>query len=319
MWRRSKVRPEGAEQSTGQQEAEPVPGLMRRLQWTIIRPLATALGGDERSLARGSGMELTEVREYQPGDDVRHIDWNITARSDRPFVREAYVERAVDVWLLVDVSASVDWGTAETLKRSRAMEFAAVASNLIIRHGNRVGAMTFAERPLGFVPPAAGRSHLLRLLAGIREEPRQKHLGATDLRAALERLGSIARHRSVVIVISDFLVAEGWQPALAKLAARHEVIAVVVGDPREQALPDIGLVTFEDPETAAQLVVNTGDPRLRERFRQAAAAQREQLGLELSRLGVEHLALSTGAPLLQPLVDFLKARQARRRVARPVA
>jgi uncharacterized protein (DUF58 family) len=291
---------------------EPVEALLQRLRWTLLRPLATRLGGDERSLLQGDGMEIVELREYQPGDDVRRIDWNVTARSDRPYVRESHVERSLDVWLLIDVSASVDWGTAECLKRDRAVELTGVAGQLLGRQGNRVGAMLFADKPLGFVPPSAGRAHLLRLLAAVREEPRQAARGQTDLAAALRRAETLLRHRSLVVVVTDFLAPDGWQPALRRLAARHEVVATVLHDPRESDLADVGLVTFEDPETGQQLVVDTGSRRLRERFRAAAAARAESLRTELARAGADVLAVGTDEALLPTLIRFLDDRHRQR-------
>ena len=294
------------------QELEPATVLLRRLDWTVLRPLASLLGGNERSLMRGPGMELDEVRAYQPGDDVRHIDWNITARTDQPFVRQARVERALDVWLLLDVSASVDWGTARCLKRDRVVEFAAVVGQVLGQHGNRVGALLFAARPLSFIPPAAGRNHLLGLLAGIRQQPRQAERGPTDLAAALARADAVIRRRALIMIVSDFLVPDGWQPALRRLAQRHEVTAVRLHDPRERELPDVGLITLEDPETGNQLIVNTSDRRLRERYGQAAAAQAERLHAELARSGVDQFELSTDADLLPALVRFLHTRRMRR-------
>lgn len=286
--------------------------LLRRLQWTVLRPLAARLGGDERSLVRGFGLELTEVREYQPGDDVRHIDWNMTARTDRPFVREALAERALDVWLVVDVSPSVDWGTIRRLKRDLAVEFAAVVGLLLGRQGNRIGTLLFAERPRAFVPPGGGRAHLLRLLTCLRDEPRRDGVGQTDLVAALRQVRAFARRRSLILVVSDFLVPDGWQTALGPLAQRHEVVAVRLRDPREPEIPDVGLVTLEDPETGGQLLVDTGDRRLRERFAVAAAAQDERISADLARAGVDHLVLATDEDLVPALVRFLTARKYRR-------
>lgn len=290
--------------------------LLRRMQWAVLQPLATRLGGDERSLIRGAGMELSEVREYQPGDDVRHIDWNITARTERPYVREAQTERALEVWLILDLSASIDWGTAECLKRDRAIEFAAVAGQLLGKRGNRIGALLFADRPLALAPPGAGRAHLLRLLGALRDEARQARPGATDLAAALLKAETVLRRRAVVLVVSDFLVQDGWQPVLRRLAQRHEVIAVQLSDPREAEIPDVGLLTLEDPETGAQLTVNTRDRKLRERFRAAAQAQAEHIRAGLVGGGVDHLALSTDAALLPALVRFLAARRLRRATRR---
>lgn len=290
--------------------------LLRRLHWTVLRPLASHLGGEERSLARGPGLELAELREYQPGDDVRRMDWNLTARAGRPYVREAYAERALDAWLLVDVSASVDWGTAACLKRDRAVELAAAAGQVLGGRGNRVGALLFSDRPVGFVPPAAGRTHRLRLLSTLRDEPRQARRGATDLRAALVRARTLIRRRSLLVLVSDFLVGDGWQAELRPLAQRHEVVAVRLRDPREGALPDVGLVTFEDPETGAQLQVDTADRRLRERFAAAARAQVERLHADLAGCGVETLVLGTDEPVLPAFARFLGLRRLRRGAAR---
>jgi uncharacterized protein (DUF58 family) len=288
------------------------------LQWTVLQPLATRLGGDERSLVRGAGLEMTEVREYQPGDDVRHIDWNITARTERPHVREAHAERGLDVWLVVDLSASVAWGTAQCLKRDRAIELAAVAGQLLGRRGNRVGALLFAERPLALIPPAAGRPHLLRLLGALREidqqHAAQRYQGRTDLAAALHQADALMRRRSLALIISDLLVGDGWLTALNRLAQRHEVIVGRLSDPREGALPDVGLITLEDPETGGQLLVNTSDRGLRERFQQAAAAQAAQIEAAVTSSGADQLALSTDAELLPALVRFLSLRDTRRRL-----
>lgn len=291
---------------------EPVSALVRRLEWTVLRPLAVHLGGRERTLLRSPGMELAELREYQPGDDVRYIDWNVTARAERPYVRETHAERALDAWLLLDLSASVDWGTASCLKRERALEFAAVAGQLLCRHGNRLGALLFAERPLGLVPPAGGRASVLRLLARIQEEPTRWRSGPTDLAGALELAQRVIRRRALILIVSDFLVPEGWRTALARLAYRHEVVAVRLTDPRERELPDIGLVTLEDPETGAQLVVDTGDRRLRERFRAAAQEQARRLRDELRACGVDLLELDTAEALLPRLRRFLELRRQRR-------
>jgi uncharacterized protein (DUF58 family) len=298
---------------------ETPPGLLRRMQWTVLRPLATHLGGDERSLLLGSGMELAEVREYQPGDDVRHIDWNTTARADRPFVRETHTERALDVWLVLDVSASINWGTAQCLKRERALEFAAVAGQLFGQRGHRIGAILFADQPVSFMPPGAGRIHLLRLIDGIQQEARQNHAGATNLSAALTKVQGLVRRRSLLLIVSDFLVADGWQTPLSMLAHRHELVAVRLHDPREAELPDVGLVTFEDPETGSQFMVNTGDRSLRERFRAAAEKQGTRIRTDLARSGAEYLALTTDAALLPGLVRFLSARRLKRTIRAPGA
>jgi uncharacterized protein (DUF58 family) len=300
--------------------SETAEGLLRRLKWTVLRPLASRLGGDERSLVRGFGLELSELREYQPGDDIRHIDWNTTARTDRPYVREAYAERALDVWLVVDVSPSVAWGTARCLKRDLAVELAAAVGLLLGRQGNRIGALLFAERPRALFPAGTGRSHLLRLLTCLRDEPRRDATGRTDLAAALVQIRTFARRRSLILIVSDFLVADGWQAALGPLAHRHEVVAVRLCDPREAEIPDVGLVALEDPETGDQLLVDTGDRRLRERFADAAVTHGERIRAELVRRGVDQLLLSTADDLLPALVRFLASRKYRRgRIGAPTS
>ena len=285
--------------------------VLRRLQWTVLRPLATALGGDERSLVRGSGMELAEVREYQPGDDVRHIDWNTTARTEQVYVREAYAERALDVWLLLDVSASIDWGTAQCLKRDRLIDFVGVAGQLLGRRGHRIGSLAFAHEPLVMVPPGSGRIHQQRLIDKAQATASQQRR-ATNLSAALRQLETFARRRSLVLIVSDFLLVDEWQPVLRRMAQRHEIVAVQLADPREGELPPIGTVVFEDPETGAQLIANTDDAKLRERFRAAAAKQADQLRIDLVRCGAEHLRISTDDDLLPVLVRWLAARRQQR-------
>jgi uncharacterized protein (DUF58 family) len=194
--------------------------LLRRLRWSLVRPLATRLNGDERSRLVGAGVEFAGVREYQPGDDVRRIDWNLTARSNTPFVREAQADGAIDVWLVVDVSQSVDWGTGLCLKRYRAIELAAVAGQLLGRHGNRLGLLLFADRPIGLVPPASGRAHLERVVGRLRLQPRSSSRGPTDLGGALNATSRLARRPSLIVVTSDFLVPDGWTAPLRLLATR---------------------------------------------------------------------------------------------------
>jgi uncharacterized protein (DUF58 family) len=226
-----------------------------------------------------------------------------------PHVRQTYAERALDVWLLVDVSPSVDWGTARRTKRSHAQELVAAIAQVVGRHNNRVGGLLFAERPLDVLPPAVGRHHLLRLLSKLREAPRRTEPGRTDLTAALDLARSVIRRPSVVLVVSDLLVDDGWADALGKLAARHEVVVLHVVDPRESELPDVGIVTFEDPETGEQLVVDTASGRLRERFAAAARAQRERIDRALATRGVRQIIASTDADLLPPLLDLLDRRR----------
>jgi uncharacterized protein (DUF58 family) len=296
---------------------EPIEQVLRRLEWTVLRPLALRPGGDRRSPLRGSGLDLAEIREYQPGDDVRYLDWAAMARTGRPHVRQTYAERALDAWLMIDVSPSVSWGTARRTKRAHTEELTAAITQVLGRHNTRVGAILFAERVVDVLPPATGRHHLLRLLARLRETPRRSEPGQTDLSAALDMARTVIRRPSVVVILSDFLLADGWADQLGKLTTRHEVAALRVTDPREGLLPDVGIVTLEDPETGEQLLVDTADARLRERFTAAAQIQTAHIDGLLAARGVRRVLASTDADLLPALLDLLDRRRAdaRRRAA----
>jgi uncharacterized protein (DUF58 family) len=287
--------------------------LLRRLRWEVLRPLAQRPNGQERSRLTGPGIDFASVREYQPGDDVRRIDWTLTARSDRAYVREAHDERGLDVWLVVDTSPSVDWGTALRVKRDVAIEMSATIGQLLGRHGNRLGLLLFADTPRGIVAPGAGRAHVERIVGRLRLEPRQIAHAATDLAGALAATERVARRPSVIVLISDFLVPDGWAGGLRRLTRRHEVVAVRVSDPREVSLPDIGVVTLDDPETGQQLTVDTNDHRLRERFAHAAASQARHIDTTLTASGAEVLVVGTDEPLVPALVKFLDARRVMRR------
>ncbi|HET6316660.1 MAG TPA: DUF58 domain-containing protein [Chloroflexota bacterium] len=288
-------------------------GLLRRLRWTVLRPLAHRPNGDERTRLAGPGIEFAHVREYQPGDDVRRIDWQLTARSDRAYVRESHDERGLDIWLIVDVSPSIDWGTAQGLKRDVAVELSAVAGQLLGHRGNRVGLLMFAEQTLGIVPPMPGLAHLERIVGRLRDEPPRPERGQTDLSAVLATLPRLTRRPSMIVLISDFLVRDGWADRLRALERRHEVLAVRLRDPRESELADIGIVTFEDPETGAQITVDTSDARLRQRFHDAAAAQAASIDGTLRACGVELLVVGTDDSLLGAVAGFLDARRHQRR------
>jgi uncharacterized protein (DUF58 family) len=288
--------------------------VLRRVRWPVARRLGVHPWGDERSRLRGPGIEYSDVREYQHGEDARLIEWNLSARSDRLFVREAQPERGLDVWLVVDASRSLDWGTALCLKREAAHELAGAASLLLTRHGNRVGAIVFDAGLSRTLPLTAGRSGRLALMARLTAETAAPAApGATNLAGALVRTGQLLRRPSLVIVISDFLVAPGWERAMKALSLRHEVVAARISDPREADLPAIGVVHFEDPETGMQLEVDTTNAKLRERYRLAAAEQRRQLLASLGRAGAATLEISTGEPVLTQLVAFLRRRQLERR------
>jgi uncharacterized protein (DUF58 family) len=295
--------------------------LLRRSRWPVLRRLGFHPGGDERSSLRGAGLEYSDVREYQPGDDPRTIEWNITARSDRPYVRESFPDRGLDAWLLVDITRSLDWGTARCLKRQLAIEFTAVVGQLLIGRGNRVGALLFDERVRSIIPPSAGRTALLQLIAridraAVTQDPAPSGEGQgggpTDLGRALTEAGRLIRRPSMVVLISDFMTPAGWQQPLSSLAIRHEVIAVWITDPREHEIPDIGVVTFEDPESGQQILVDTRSSHLRARFQDAAAQQREAIRADLRRARAAIAEMSTEAELVPQLVAFIKNREAQR-------
>ena len=288
--------------------------LLNRLNWTVLRPLGRALGGHERSLVFGPGAELEEMREYRPGDDVRAIDWPVMARTGHPYVRLAHQERALDLWLVMDVSRSFNWGTTQRLKSERAIEVAYIIGGILGHFGNRVGALMFAETPLNFIRPATGRKHLLRVIDAIDDAAettaaQTKPTGATDLDAALRRAFLAIDQKALVFIISDFLTRTDWQTRVRQLSKKHEVVGVQIYDPREHELPDTGVMTFEDPETGRQLTVDTHDANLRRRFAEKAAAQAQAIRHDLIANGAAHVAISTGDDLLKSILRFLQSQR----------
>jgi len=282
-----------------------------RLRWPVWKKLGLRAWGDERSNLRGPGVEFADVREYQYGEDARLIDWTLTARSDRVFVRESHPERGLDAWLIVDASASLDWGTAMVLKREAALEMASAAASLIARHGSRVGAIVFDTKVRRVLPPVAGRTGRLHLVGGLDANfSSESGQGATALAAALRQAVKVIQRPSLVIVISDFLAAGAWQPPMTILSHKHEVVAARVVDPTELAIPDIGVVTFEDPETGEQLQVDTSDSRLRARFALAAAEQSGQISTDLRKAHAAEFQITTAQAFLPQLIAYLRRRQA---------
>ncbi len=291
----------------------PVPAaLLRKLNLTVRRRIDGLLAGDHRSWAYGDGTELAQVRPYVPGDDVRLIDWNVTARTGEPHVRVNVAERAVETWLLLDTSASMTFGTADRRKWDVAEGVSLAVGNFAVRRGNRLALATFGDRNPLTSPARQGNRGLLALLLALRNEPDLEPSGATSLGAALARIAGLARRRAVVVVVSDFRGPRDWRARLLQLAARHDVVAVEIRDPREQELPDVGHLWIVDPETGKQLQVDTRNRRLRQRFGDAATAEREELARELRSLGVAHLTLSTSGDWLRRLVGFLQAEGRRR-------
>jgi uncharacterized protein (DUF58 family) len=289
--------------------------VLKRLEWTVIRRLDGMLQGDYRTLLRGAGLDLADLREYQHHDDVRHIDWNVTARLQVPHVREFTEDREMAAWFLVDLSPSVDFGSGELAKRNITAEFIAVLARMLTRHGNRVGAMLYGADVDTVIPTRGGRRHVLHLLDSIQKRQAAQETGATKLRELLDAGASLVKRRSTIFVISDFISEPGWERSLAQLAQRNEVVAVRVLDPLELDLPDLGLITMRDSETGEQLLVDTHDSGFRTRFSRIAAQREAELREGFVKAGVDALELSTDGDLVDAVVRFVDMRKRRARLA----
>lgn len=286
---------------------------VRRLELRMRRLVNSRFAGEYRSVYKGQGMEFSEVREYQPGDEVRSIDWNVTARLQKPFVKRYVEERELTVLLLIDCSASSHFGTRVRFKDDVALEVAAVLGLSALRNNDRVGILAFTDRVEHAVPPRKGRRHGLRLL---RDLLALRPVGRrTDVALACEQAQRHLTHRSLVFVISDFRDANA-EAALRRLAARHEVVVITVDDPAEHALPSAGVLVLADPETGARVEIDTGDAQFRARYAKAAAAAEEQRAALFARSGVTAIALRTDSGIVEPLLAFFRrARSGRVRHA----
>jgi uncharacterized protein (DUF58 family) len=281
-------------------------GFLRALDLSIGRRMEGLLAGDYRSVLLGDGTELAQVRPYVAGDDVRRIDWNVTARTEIPHVRVQLAERVLVTWLMLDTSASMQFGTADRRKADVAEGVALAIGHVATRRGNRLGLVTFGDSHPRTLPPRQGRVALLGLLAGLRQEPDTTQAGATALGDALLQTAALARQRAAVVVVSDFRSPVEWRRQLLELSARHDVVAVEIRDQREQELPNAGALWLVDPETGRQIRVDTRSRRLRERFAAAAAEERREVARTLMRAGARHVVLSTSGDWLRQLAAFLK-------------
>lgn len=284
---------------------------LQRLEWTVLKRLDGQLQGDYRSLFRGAGLVLADLREYQAHDDVRHIDWNVTARMQTPYVREHQEDREVSAWLVVDLSGSVNFGSGQTSKRQLACEVATVLARMLSRHGNRVGALLFngEARARCVLPARSGRRHLLQWVHELLNLAPASGPQSTTLGAWLAQTRAVVRKRSVVFVVSDFISAPGWDKDLARLARRHEVVAVRLRDPLERALPNVGMLLMQDAETGEQLLVDGNDSAFRQRFAQLAQLREAELRSQLAQAGVDCLELSTDEALDVALLRFAQLRK----------
>ncbi len=297
----------------GRTRERPGPGptpeaLLRALDLTVGRRIHGLIPGEYRAHDLGGGTELAQIRPYEPGDDVRRIDWNVTARTTIPHVRVHVPERALTAWLLLDVSPSMTFGTADRRKADVAEGVAVAIGHLTTQRGNRLGIVTFGGSQDRRLPPAAGRSGLLGLLLASRVETIEEGTGATSPADALRIANAAAPRGGLVIIVSDFRGPRDWRGPLAALAARHHVIAIEIDDPREADLPDVGELTLVDAETGREVRVDTSSSRLRERFVAAASAERASVATDLRRLGVDHIVLSTAGDWLRTLAGELRLR-----------
>jgi uncharacterized protein (DUF58 family) len=301
-----------APSATSRRDPATAEHILQRLDWQVIRRLDGLLQGDYRTLLYGVGVDFADLREYQAGDDVRYIDWNVTARLDTPYVRQYVDDRELTAWLLLDRSPSMSFGHVERPKELVVTELVVTLARLLTRGGNRVGAVMYNNAVDRMVEPRGGRNQVLRLAREVLK-PSSGTGQATDL-SGLFRVGlSTIKRRSLVFVISDFISEPGWERPLALLTQRHEVVAIRLWDPREVDIPNAGVVVMQDSETGEQLYVDTSDPTFRRRFRAAADAREERLRQSVTRAGVDLYHLSTDDDLVLALLRMVEMRRRRRR------
>lgn len=270
------------------------------------------LQGDYRSLFYGYGVDFADLREYQPGDDIRYIDWNVTARMDWPYVRQYTEDREITAWFLLDISPSMDFGTDQNLKRSMLIEFVATLARLLTRHGNRVGAVLYNSKVERVIPARSGRVQVLRIINDLMRQPQLPSSPFTELGTLLGAGLNTIKRRSLVFIISDFISAPGWERPLSLLNQRHDAVAIRMWDPRELRLPDIGPVIIEDAETGERLYVDTHDRKFRQRFGEAVKKREAALDTAFKRAGVDALALATDEDMVRAIARFATLRQQRR-------
>ena len=290
--------------------------ILQRIDWQVIRRLDGLLQGDYRTVLYGQGVDFADLREYQIGDDIRYIDWNVTARTGTPHIRQYAEDREITAWFLLDLSPSLQFGTTQVEKQAVLTDFVATMARLLTRHGNRVGAMMAVNDVERMIPPRGGRLQVLRILHETLSAPRTRRTGMTDLGVLLTSAMKAIRRRSLIVIVSDFISAPGWEAPLSLLNRRHEVVAVCVRDPRELELPDVGGITIEDSETGEQMYVDTHDAAFRIRFFEAAQLREETLRRGFRRLGIDSLWLETDADLLTAFVRFAALRGKRRKTGR---
>jgi uncharacterized protein (DUF58 family) len=285
--------------------------VLHRLEWQVIRRLDGQLQGDYRTLLRGVGTDFRDVRDYESGDDVRHIDWNVTARMDSLHVRQYSEDRELTAWLLLDRSPSMSFGPIDRPKELVMCELATTIARLLTRGGNRVGAILYDNSVEQTLPPRSGRNQVLALTRELLRPASTAH-SVTALDGLLENALGMLRRRSLVVLISDFITEPGWERPLMQLTERHEVVAIRLVDPREFDLPDAGVIVVEDAETGEQLVVDSSDPELRRRLREAGEEREATLRSATRRVGVDLHEISTDEDLAGALIRLVQSRKRRR-------
>lgn len=304
-------------------EGQKASQLLKKLEFKVLRRLDGFLFGNYSGLFYGPSLDLAEVREYQPGDDVKHIDWHVTARTDKVHVRQYREEREIIAWLLVDLSPSMNFGTRRVLKRELALEFAGLASAIVSRQGNKVGLLAFSEQGFSMLPLSSGRNQTLSILKTLlahseaKAKGRMAQLQSNDLAKALRHISQTIKRRSLVFVVSDFIspVEEPepeWSQELRRLAYKHDVIAVRLTDPIEKALPKVGELRLRDPETGEELWVDTNDKTLRRAYKQSVEVRNQTILKIMKRAHVDLLELSTHEDIVSPILKFTQQRKARR-------
>jgi uncharacterized protein (DUF58 family) len=299
--------------STQTASAQTPERILQRIDWQVIRRLDGLLQGDYRTLFYGYGVDFADLREYQAEDDVRYIDWNVTARMDSPYVRQYVEDREITAWFLLDLTPSVDFGTVEHVKRTVLIDFVTTFARLLTRHGNRVGAILYSDRVERTIPARGGRMQVMRLVNDLLKHPRLPRAPFTDLTPLMEGALRAIKSRSLVFILSDFICAPGWERTLNLLNHRHEVLAIRLFDPREVELPDAGVILMEDAETGEQLYVDTHDRRFRQRFKEAAEQREAALKQTFKHAGIDVLSLSTDEDMVRAIVRFAASREHRKK------
>ncbi|MCX7262469.1 MAG: DUF58 domain-containing protein [Burkholderiales bacterium] len=288
--------------------------LLQQLEWTVLRRLDGLLQGDHKTLFRGAGLELADLREYQTHDDVRHIDWNVTARMQTPYVREHQEDREISAWFLLDLTGSMDFASAAQSKRDLMLSFVAIMAKLLLQRGNRIGALILSPTEAAgfkYIPARMGRRHLLHVLhtaqtTGVSKAPHQ-----TDLNQWLARANGLLKRRSCIFVVSDFMGNFNWAQQMSHLGRRHDTVAVRLYDPVEMQLPNAGLLTLQDSESSEQLLLDTANPKFRKRYAQLVEEREMQLQTTFSQSGVDALELSTNEDIAAALLRFSELRKRR--------